>query len=271
MSRGAPDGRLRAALVAVASAVIGAACAPPAEVDPDAAVPEGPHPVAVDPSPGDFLVPTDKVIRIEFSDHLSGRSVSRYRFALYSGPIDLWVMSYYDPVRRQLVVWPSAAMRANAVWVLELDEGLTGLDGSPVAPGPVTHFTTGASGGDNLPFPALTFAQDIEPIFNASCASCHGGGDALAGVDLDSAEGVQATTLGVTAEGWPEWKRIVPGRPGESYLLYKIIGDERIAGAPMPRAFDDAAPTQLHPAEQQLIADWIAGGAAFFDPSAGGE
>jgi hypothetical protein len=253
----------------IVAAFVVAACAPPVETDPDAAVPWGPHPVAVDPAPGAVDVPIDKVIRIEFSDHVDGHSIHGGLFGLHSGPVSMWEMSFYDPVRGRLSVWPSVGMRKNATWVLELSEGLTGLSGAPVEPGIVTEFRTGEEAGDNEPFPFLTYETDVAPIFDAHCAWCHSDSSNVAGLKLDSVEGVAGTALGVASDGWPGWKRITASRPGESYLLYKIIGDERITGAPMPTVWEDsssAAP--LSAADQETIADWIASGAAFFDPDA---
>jgi hypothetical protein len=254
-----------ALLAALASCALAFGCAPPPEADPDAAVPPGPHPIGVDPELGAEDVLIDKVIRIEMSDHIDGRSVKRDGFKLYSGPLNLWVMSYYDPVRGRLSVWPSASMWKNATWVLEIEPGLAGLDGLLVEPVVVTEFRTGEQSGDNQPFPVLDYAQHVKPIFDARCASCHND-DGVAGISLSSAESVASTTLGAPSTGWPEWNRITASRPGESYLIYKIIGDERISGQPMPRSWDEdvpALPLQLE--EQEVIADWIASGAAFFD------
>jgi hypothetical protein len=244
-------------------------CAPPPEEDPDAAVPPGPHPVWSDPANGDTDVLIDKVIRVGMSDHLDGRSVRRNRFKLYSGPLAMWVMVQYDPVRQRLSVWPSVSMWKNTTWGLELLDGLAGLDGSPVTPVVVTEFRTGAASGDNQPFPFLNYEEHVKPVFDARCASCHGGTGPVADLDLASADGIGDTALGVSSTGWPEWKRITASRPGESYLLYKIIGDERIVGAPMPRSWDESAPATPLPLEdQQAVADWIASGTAFFDPQA---
>jgi hypothetical protein len=180
-------------------------------------------------------------------------------------------MSYYDPVRGRLSVWPSASMWKNATWLLEIKPGLAGLDGLLVETGVVTEFRTGEEGGDNQPFPILNYEDHIRPIFDARCASCHND-SGVADLDLSSADSVAATALGVPSTGWPDWKRITASRPGESYLIYKIIGDERISGAPMPRSWDDDDPAPpLHAEDQEAIVDWIASGAAFFDHQVDGQ
>lgn len=250
--------------------VLDLGCAPPAEPDPDAA-PDGPWPVSVDPVSGAAGVPIDKVIRVRFSDHLDEASVTSARLSLTSGTISMWVMSYYDPVRGELVAWPSGRLRKFATWVFALEEGLTGLDGAAVAAGRVTAFRTGGQAGDDHPFDVLDYETHVKPVFDAACASCHGGpGAPIAGLDLDDAGGVIQTLLGAPADGWPGWKRAAPGRPGESYVLYKLIGDGRIAGSRMPRSFEgDGSAAPLPLAEQLAVADWLASGASFFDPSSG--
>ena len=257
-----PRGATAAAILALLAGAAG--CQPPPDVDPDAA-PAGPYPIAVDPEPGSEGVVTDPVVRVEMSDHLSGRSIKRSRLSLASGGMSMWVMTCYDPVRRRLSVWPSARLRKNATWVFSFDEGMKGLDGEEVPAGEVTRFRTGEEPGDNSPFKTYSYERDVKPIFEERCASCHGGaGAGLAGLRLDTAEAVGETALGVRSTGWPDWSRIVPARPSESYLLYKIIGDPRVAGTAMPRGegLEDAPP--LTRGERELVSDWIASGAAFF-------
>ncbi len=249
------------------SAALPIGCAPPDKVDPDAAPPPGPYPVSADPVEGEAGVFIDKVLRTEFSDHIDGHGIKRSVFRLGSGPVSMWVMSYYDPVRGKLVVWPSSLLRKNAVWVFELKEGLTGLEGDPVEPGIITSFRTGEETGDNMPFPWTYYDNDAAPIFNSRCASCHGGASPMAGLSLENADGLWQTAMNVPADGWPEWDRIVPSRPGESYLVYKIIGDRRIVGKQMPRILmegDQAQP--LSQEEMETVSDWIASGTLLSTP-----
>ncbi len=255
------------AFAALAPALVVAfGCAPPAEPDPDAA-PDGPVPVGVDPEDGATGVFIDKVIRVRLSDHLDERSLTAGRLDLTSGTLSYWLMSYYDPVRGELVVWPSSRLRKFTTWIFSIGEGLTGLDGGEVPAARVTTFRTGDQAGDDHPFEVLNYQDHLKPIFDAACASCHGGpGQPIAGLDLGDAGGVTETLLGAPADGWPGWKRAAAGRPGQSYVLYKLIGDGRIMGSRMPRSLEgDGTAAPLPIAEQRAVADWIAGGAPFFD------
>jgi len=237
-------------------------CAPPT-AEPDASVPDGPTITSVEPADGATDVATNPIIRIGVSDHLDDWTVDASSFRLYSGAVSYWLMAYYDPVARRAVVWPSATLREGAYWVVEAREGVTGREGGPLAAGHVTGFTTGADEGDDAPFAIPDFEAEVRPIFGARCASCHGGSGPVAGLALDTADGVVETALGAPSAGDDAMDRIVPGRPGRSFLVYKIIDDDTVSGVRMPRAFaegESAAP--LSGTEQQTISDWIAAGAA---------
>ena len=96
--------------------------------------------------------------------------------------------------------------------------------------------------------PAVSFAEEIMPIFERSCLSCHGepgeDGEIVveASLDMTTYEGIMAGS---------EWGSVIePGDPGESLLLDMVkVGD-------MP---EDGDP--LDPAEIELIEAWIAEGA----------
>jgi mono/diheme cytochrome c family protein len=100
--------------------------------------------------------------------------------------------------------------------------------------------------------PAVSFANDIQPIFDANCVGCHGAG-ASGGLDLRAA-GSRAALVNVPAAGYTG-TRVVPGDPLVSILYRKLQGDPT-TGARMP--FGGAA---LPPAQVQLVHDWIEQGA----------
>lgn len=95
---------------------------------------------------------------------------------------------------------------------------------------------------------APTFVQDIRPIFARRCLSCHSGGDATSGLDLDD----RASLLRGGESGVPA---LVPGSPDESRLLLVLDGRDPETSMPPkggPLAADEIA----------LVRAWIAAGAA---------
>jgi mono/diheme cytochrome c family protein len=94
---------------------------------------------------------------------------------------------------------------------------------------------------------SVDFVRDIQPIFQAHCAKCHGTGRAMAGLRLDSRAEAMRT--------------ITPGRSRESLLLKRILGEggqER-----MPRGGPPLSAAQI-----DLVRRWIDEGANWPDTAA---
>lgn len=91
--------------------------------------------------------------------------------------------------------------------------------------------------------PALPvgYNEDIQPLFERTCASCHGGAVKL--------KGLQVTTYEAIMEGSENGPVIVPGDP-EASTLWKMVG----SGA-MPLV------GELSPEQKRLVFDWIRAGA----------
>jgi len=107
---------------------------------------------------------------------------------------------------------------------------------------------------------AVSFASQIQPIFNASCqgTQCHdaslpaSGLQLTAGVAYGSLVGPSSTEAPCTS-----YKLVAPGQPDQSYLIFKLQGSGACSsGSRMPKAMPALAPAQL-----QLFRDWIANGA----------
>ncbi|MEM9929043.1 MAG: DUF1553 domain-containing protein, partial [Bacteroidota bacterium] len=95
--------------------------------------------------------------------------------------------------------------------------------------------------------PILSFNTHIRPIFNAKCVSCHGGVKQAGGFGLVFREdALVETTSGRYA--------IVPGQPGKSEVLRRILHDDPELRMPL-----DGAP--LSEEETDLIRRWIEQGA----------
>ena len=97
--------------------------------------------------------------------------------------------------------------------------GCSDYGDDPTAGGPVAP-----------PSETVSFASDVQPIFDASCVGCHGDGG-NAGLDLRSGRsyanlvGNPATESGLA--------RIEPGEPENSWLYLKITGQQTV-GDQMP-------------------------------------
>jgi hypothetical protein len=103
---------------------------------------------------------------------------------------------------------------------------------------------------------SVSYAADVQPIFDASCAgaACHAGVMPSAGLDLRPAASY-GQLVEVPAEQCASRLRVAPGAPDQSYLVDKIRGTNLCAGTRMPKD------SSLSPAEIQLVVDWIAAGA----------
>jgi mono/diheme cytochrome c family protein len=97
------------------------------------------------------------------------------------------------------------------------------------------------------PAKKVDFVRDVQPIFEKSCANCHGPKAQLGALRLD------AKALAF-AGGQSRHAGIVPGKPEESTLYQRIAGTTDQARMPM-------GGKPLDPAAIATIKDWIAQGA----------
>lgn len=129
------------------------------------------------------------------------------------------------------------------VSVLALTTGCSD-DGDPVDPG----------GSDPDPDPVqATYADDVQPIFDASCGpACHGA-SGNGGLDLRSGQSHDAL-VGVTSPTY-QAPRVQPGDPAASVLFNKLT-NTGVYGPLMP-----AGGPALGTAVIDLIEAWILAGA----------
>ncbi len=226
-------------------------------------------PLASTPEDGASGVDRDGEIRVRYDRRLAPWTVHRGTVRVGSGPSNAFLSVRYDPVRLEIVARPfSRPLVSNVVYSLFV-EGARDLDGVPVEPFE-SSFSTGALEGEP-PRSGSTPWSEVEPIVMRACAECHDENDPM-GLDLSTPQGWRETAFGVPAvqtggrEAFPErglggLPRVDliagAGRPSTSYLIYKLVGDSHILGAPMPPE------EPLSVAEIAAIADWILGGAHF--------
>jgi hypothetical protein len=110
----------------------------------------------------------------------------------------------------------------------------------------------------------VSFATDIQPILNGSCASsaCHGTGSAnppSKPMLLSTGEAYDAI-VGVASAQLPSMARVTPGQPDQSYLIRKLQGTHRDVGG-----LGSRMPLGQPPLAQSVvdvIRRWVSEGAA---------
>ncbi len=108
---------------------------------------------------------------------------------------------------------------------------------------------TGPSGSDTT----ISFASQVQPIFNASCAvsGCHVAGGS-APMSLEAGKSY-SQTVNVSSIEQPALDRVTPFSPDKSYLYLKITGQ---GGTRMP-----LGRAALGSADVNTIESWISQGA----------
>ena len=121
--------------------------------------------------------------------------------------------------------------------------GWTGYDNCMVGYGNNNGYDPGQmSGSGSIPpisSTPVSFSRDVQPIFNASCISCHGGKE---GLYLDSYTGV--------VNGSMSWPVVIPGDPINSRLIQLVSSEYMPYGGP-----------SLNQDQTQKLVNWIAAGA----------
>lgn len=108
----------------------------------------------------------------------------------------------------------------------------------PAAPG---------GGGDD----PVSYAADVQPIWNANCVGCHGDGG-NGGLDL-RAPGSRGNLVGVDSAGWPG-QRVVENEPDQSVLYLKMTGASGVGNLMPPTG-------SLGAGDLETVRTWIAEGA----------
>ncbi len=126
-------------------------------------------------------------------------------------------------------------------------------------------FKTGErfSPGDPPPMPPVRFAEEIFPLFNAGCR-CHGAFNPFMNVRFvyDTPEEALAGIVENDSRQCENWKIIEPGRHEKSYLMYKLLGDDRLGsptliGERMPPPPESEIPLDII----EKVRNWIEEGA----------
>jgi mono/diheme cytochrome c family protein len=104
---------------------------------------------------------------------------------------------------------------------------------------------------------AVSYAKDIEPIFQSACGDCHGADNPKKGLDLSTGHGL-ANMLDRPSQEVRELPLLKAGDPAGSYLWIKL-SHTNTEGRGMPRTLFGSK--KLPQAELDLIERWITEGA----------
>ena len=217
------------------------------DLPPPTVTPDGPHILRISPDPAAGPVDRWTTFRIEVDRRVAQESVPQGVVAITSGNAYAFVDIEIDVVHPALVVTPFDPLDPDVDYQLvvhsirDLEGHASSDDMTPVV------FHVGSSVTQPVPS-TLTYA-DVAPTFER-CVPCHAGADAAQGLDLSSAEGLLRTAVDVPSrEVAPSvvgghdsvvdaalvgMRLIESQSASRSYLLYTMVGDEHIAGAPMP-------------------------------------
>lgn len=113
-------------------------------------------------------------------------------------------------------------------------------------------------GGMTEPPPSPTLTSLQSSIFTPRCAvaGCHVGAGAQEGMDLSAGQ-THSNVVNVSSHQLPQFLRVEPGDPSDSYLYMKLAGDPRILNQRMP-----FGGPYLSDEELEAVAAWILAGAA---------
>ncbi len=123
----------------------------------------------------------------------------------------------------------------------------------------------GCQGDVNTPDPPgareISYANDVQPIFNARCTSCHSPGSPttdFVGIRMVLTAGQSYDSLvDQPSSQRPDLTLVVPGNPDSSLLWLKVSSNAPPVGATMP-----LLGARLSSAELAVIRDWVDQGAA---------
>lgn len=202
--------------------------------------------VSTSPSDGATCVATSTVIKATFSETMSSSFLNRTTFEVRRGGTKLNGTVNYGGTFATFQ--PISSLSTFKGYTGTVTTGVKDSNGNALASTYSWGFITGSSSTSTV-----SFATDVQPIFNSNCTVCHiSGGQALF---LPLTNGVSYDNLVNKASTYTVGSKLVVPCDSSNSILYKRISGTSV-GSQMPKGG-----SALNSSDQNLIKTWIDEGA----------
>ncbi|MEK7850372.1 MAG: Ig-like domain-containing protein, partial [Deltaproteobacteria bacterium] len=202
--------------------------------------------VSTSPSDGATCVATNTVIKATFSETMSSSFLNRTTFEVRRGGTKLNGTVNYGGTFATFQ--PISSLSTFRGYTGTVTTGIKDSNGNALASSYSWGFITGSSSTSTV-----SFATNVQPIFNSECTLCHMSGGQAAFLPLT--DGVSYYNLVSKASTYTAGSKLVAPCDSSNSILYKRISGTS-AGPQMPKGV-----SALSSSDQNLIKTWIDEGA----------
>ncbi len=211
-------------------------------------------------------VPRDVRVQLSFNQPLDPLSLEETDISLESGELTVRGRTKYDLLQRTLTFEPSSNLRGNLWYKFVLKNPPFSIMGTASRQDEINILfrTSEELSGEQPPAPApVDFESEVYPAFRANCY-CHSEVNPLLDVQLlfDTPEEFLHVSVATESKEWKSWQIINPGSHEKSYLMYKLLGNERLG---LPTITGERMPPPPLPAlameRIETVKNWIEQGA----------
>lgn len=211
-------------------------------------------------------VARNTTIRLVFNQPLDPESLDDTEIIIESGNLKMHGRKKYDLLTRTLTFEPNSDLRANLWYKFVLKKHPLSIMGTRPDQEEINIlFKTGSYLSEEEPPPeTVNFEEEIFPLFGLANCFCHSSFNPMMGAQFiyETPREFLSSAVATESKEWKNWIIINPGRHEKSYMMYKLLGDDRlglptITGERMP-------PPPLQPLDFEAvekIKDWIEQGA----------
>ncbi|MBW2262885.1 MAG: Ig-like domain-containing protein [Deltaproteobacteria bacterium] len=210
---------------------------------------------------GETGLPRNVSIEVTFNQPLDPASLSEADMSLTSGALSSAANIRYDALSRTLIYDPRYDLREDLWYTFAIETFPLSIMGTVYGGDPVqVRFRTGTDTSPVSPRPGVAFEDDVWPILSG--CSCHDVETRFMDyvIVYDAPEEFLERSVSTPSREWNDWLVVDPGHHESSYILYKLLGDDRLG---MPTIMGEVMPpgAPLPMQDLETIRDWIEQGA----------